>query len=398
MASRLKKWILIVGVGCTLLTLWLVPPQPWIFSRWLFIQSSWRTPERIEANRMLAEARRTNAVLQRLRMVDSLSTFVVETSGSVGPVVVSLPDEVREEFVEKIRSAVQTEVDYVGTPNPDVAIGLMMVEKTYGSYLFIAGADYSTGSEYYAGMAAERPFCFVVRPYHDENRYGPVSDRVAAQWSFGTSAYPTDALGPCGFYLAHGPPGPTIATWLRDAGAWLLTDSRWMGERTPFTVLDHRVAFGIWNPNGYRYLGSVASEGCLAGRVEACRQALRSLSSDPADSQVYREVAEWIHSDRPRWLQRVAFTGQEAWWMGDLESEFGRERFARFWRSDQSVDDAFLAAFGESIESWTMRWAQRRMGVQKASPSTDGLSVLLTFLTLLACAGIAVTTGTRRRV
>ncbi len=84
--------------------------------------------------------------------------------------------------------------------------------------------------------------------------------------------------------------------------------------------------------------------------------------------------------------------------MGDLEAEFGGERFARFWTSDQDVEEAFAAAFGEPIEMWTMRWAQDRMGAQKAGPSTDLLSVLLTLVTLLACVGIATATATRRRV
>ena len=45
-----------------------------------------------------------------------------------------------------------------------------------------------------------------------------------------------------------------------------------------------------------------------------------------------------------------------------------------------------------------MPWAQDRLGVQKASPSTNGLSVLLTLVTLLACVGIASATTARSRV
>ncbi len=84
--------------------------------------------------------------------------------------------------------------------------------------------------------------------------------------------------------------------------------------------------------------------------------------------------------------------------MGDLEAEFGRDRFARFWTSDQTVEDAFVTAFGEPIGVWTMRWAQDRMGYQKAGPSTDAQSVLLTLVTLLACVGIATATAARWRV
>jgi hypothetical protein len=84
--------------------------------------------------------------------------------------------------------------------------------------------------------------------------------------------------------------------------------------------------------------------------------------------------------------------------MSDLEGEFGRDRFARFWTSDQPVEDAFVSAFDEPIEMWTMRWAQDRMGYQKAGPSTDLLSILLSLITLLACVGIATGTAARRQV
>ena len=84
--------------------------------------------------------------------------------------------------------------------------------------------------------------------------------------------------------------------------------------------------------------------------------------------------------------------------MGDLEAEFGAERFARFWTSDQSVDEAFLGAFGEPMEEWTMRWAQGLMGFHKTGPSIDPLSILLTLVTVITCGGLAVATGTRRTV
>jgi len=84
--------------------------------------------------------------------------------------------------------------------------------------------------------------------------------------------------------------------------------------------------------------------------------------------------------------------------MGDLEAEFGTERFARFWTSDQPVDQAFLEAFGEPIEEWTMGWGQGLMGYHKAGPSTDPLSILLTLLTVATCRGVAAVTGTRRSV
>ncbi len=133
----------------------------------------------------------------------------------------------------------------------------------------------------------------------------------------------------------------------------------------------------------------------LHGWADACRRAVLDPTAY-VEPEFYPEVEEWISSGFSR--NGEPFGGRERTWMGDLEAEFGRERFSRFWTSDQAVEDAFTTAFGEPIEVWTMRWAQDRMGPQKAGPSTDLLSALLTLVTLLTCVGIATATATRRRV
>ena len=130
----------------------------------------------------------------------------------------------------------------------------------------------------------------------------------------------------------------------------------------------------------------------MAGRTAACRE----LVHGPADArrEAFLQAPLWIHEDGAR----GRFGDAESWWMGELEEEFGVERFRRFWQSEQGPDQAFLAVFGEPMAEWTMRWAQARQGIQRAGPSTDRLSVLLTMLTVLACSGAAVAMGTRKRV
>ena len=102
-----------------------------------------------------------------------------------------------------------------------------------------------------------------------------------------------------------------------------------------------------------------------------------------------------------RWLRDDAMSRlRRSRWLGAYRfppiHDHGRS--ARFWTSDLTAEEAFAAAFGEPIETWTMPWAQDRLGVQKATPSTNGLSVLLTLVTLLACVGIATATTARSRV
>ena len=42
-----------------------------------------------------------------------------------------------------------------------------------------------------------------------------------------------------------------------------------------------------------------------------------------------------------------------------LITEFGRERFQKFWAADRSFEAAFQDAFGESLGTWTAGWAAR---------------------------------------
>ncbi len=92
MAPDMKRAILIVGVSCTVLTLWLSPAEPLPYTDY-FIPSSESelTAERQAATAIRSKANQENALLKRLRLVDSLSARVV--ASSTGPVVIDLPPE-----------------------------------------------------------------------------------------------------------------------------------------------------------------------------------------------------------------------------------------------------------------------------------------------------------------
>ena len=120
------------------------------------------------------------------------------------------------------------------------------------------------------------------------------------------------------------------------------TQDRFSEQRVE-AVTKHRGMFGRWAQETLT-LGSAAGEGCLAGDVGACRASL-TLGPTYGESQPLLAVPEWIHAELGRHQPvRPAFAGQDKFWMGDLEAEFGTERFARFWTSDQPVDQAFLEA------------------------------------------------------
>jgi hypothetical protein len=108
MASDMKRTVLIVGVCCTVLTLWLVPAEPLPITG-IRSAPSRSTPERQAANEIRAKLREENALLQRLRLVDSLSARLV--SSSTGPVFVDLPPVAGPEERSMLSEAVRRQVE-----------------------------------------------------------------------------------------------------------------------------------------------------------------------------------------------------------------------------------------------------------------------------------------------
>jgi hypothetical protein len=92
----------------------------------------------------------------------------------------------------------------------------------------------------------------------------------------------------------------------------------------------------------------------------------------------------------------LGFAGHGTRLLYDLEEEFGRERFSRFWTSDADVEEAFLSAFGEPPEEWLMRWAQARWGHLRVGPGIPFQAGFLSFLTLGLFTGLALFMGRRK--
>lgn len=420
MAPDMKRTILIVGVCCTVLTLWLVPAEPLPITGFDFKSSleSRFTPERRAANAIRDKVKEENALLTRLRLVDSLSARVL--SSSAGSVVVDLPPEVGPEEQNMLSEAVNRQVDYLGEKAADMIVGVSYVDAQFGNHPEVQN-KVRGWPDFFSGTVDGQAFCLVVYPFFS---IGPTDPRIrrtlgeviernqrflrSAIRSLTDNTFagnpdgpPIDVLGPCSIHLVHGSPGPAIRRWLRDDGMSRLARTPWPGGGYRFPPISkHRGPFGEWDPtrqNSSASYGTISTvgEGCLAGQADACRHAVLDPTAYE-EPESFPELEQWISSGGSR--NGEPFGGRERTWMSDLESEFGLDRFARFWTSDEPVEDAFVAAFGEPIEMWTMRWAQERMGIQRAGPSTDGLSMLLTLVTLLACVGIATATATRRRV
>ncbi len=387
MATSMRRWISFLGLGCILTAIWLLSPsQDRLSDRG---RRDGLTPEWREARRIRLEALRVNEIIARSLVGDSLISLVRAEGGGTEPFVVTLPDAASPEMTERLHAAVQREVQLIETPDPHALVGVALVHEKAGGHPSLRRAWSAFGSEYFAGVVDGREICVVVRGFADVAGQG--LSRVVGDWTPEAAPYPTGVLRVCGFYLAYGAPGAEIDRWLREEGAYSLTENRWLGDRLPTETSEHRAMWGLWRQT---YPGSsvIAGEGCLAGRIMACRNLVHGQTNTRREAFVQTPL--WIHEDGGR----GRFGDAESWWMGDLKEEFGVERLRRFWTSEQDPDQAFLAVFGEPMSEWTMRWAQAQQGPQRAGPSTDRLSVLLTMLTVLATGGAAVVVGSRKRV
>ena len=84
--------------------------------------------------------------------------------------------------------------------------------------------------------------------------------------------------------------------------------------------------------------------------------------------------------------------------LSTAEAQFGRERFERFWTSEDDVPTAFASAFGVGLADWVREIAESRFGEQRLGPGVDAGTVLLSLLTLLGFAGLAAFISARRSI
>jgi hypothetical protein len=195
----------------------------------------------------------------------------------------------------------------------------------------------------------------------------------------------SNIAGPCVFWARYGAPGDGVQAWLQHGGyhfAWepaaLLTQS----------VAEPRQLFGM---RPYSEVNDANGIACRAGEVASCVAAITSPNPDSLINSAF------VPTGRLSWPQ-YRFGIREGVLLAHLEQEFGRERFAAFWQSDQPLEPAFLAAFGTPLGEWVMDWARRYYGPATRSARVSVLSAVLTLLTCAVLAAVAVAIGRRRQL
>lgn len=402
MAHWMRHWPVMTLVGCGLVALWLLPPDP---PREL---DTYVPPTEAQALKveLRAEARRLNDVLKRLTWVDSLSDVFSAAEPSESGAVISFPDGIEPDIEERFHARIAREIDRLALEDPKYTIGLARPQWGSGNHVAFGGGP--TLTEFYLIEGAHRPVCLIVHPYGlnpasiwwERKWLSSAARSSALDQNRSTPPGWSDILGPCAYYAIHGTPGPAIGEWLRsgashfgrrfapsrrfrgtqddDALELVFNGADRMGNRAPFGERDHAPP--------HRTLE------CLTGEIEACENLV--LNARPLRLTAVNEMLPAFMNQGQQGL--VYYLEGNLFY--DLQDEFGREAFGRFWTSDQDVDIAFQAAFGLEIGQWVMGWAQARLGVYRMGPMPSLEAILISLGVISFFLTIAIAMGTRRKV
>ena len=371
MARLMKHWWALVAIGCGLVALWLLPLDPPQRVR------NYLPPTEAQALKvkLVNEARLLNDVLKRTHWLDSLSDVLANAEPDENGVLLSLPEGpfFTGTVIAEVRAQVAQEIDLLKIESSKYRFAVASPNAFSGNHESF-GRSSSTGSkEFYTLEVEDRMVCLMLNPRSSNN------------------------LGPCAFFLIHGRPGPAVRSWLSQGGAQFAT--RYAESRNPFAGLGpmERLFIKVGNQGlfGMRaaFSGTPSVHRCLAGNEHACRKAAL---------EVERPSRYKFGRDLPAFLHKVAgvspfYTYEESLFY-DLEQEFGRVAFGRFWTSDQDVDTAFQAAFGLPIGQWVLGWAQARLGVYHMGPLPSLTAIILSLGVISFFLTIAIAMGTRRKV
>ena len=203
-------------------------------------------------------------------------------------------------------------------------------------------------------------------------------------------------LGPCAYYRAFGMPGRLVDVWLRDRGWAFAHDGSWLRPAPTIDLTPNRGP-GFGTGQGVSFLWEMRIDGarCGLGETDSCTRAL--IDRPPSEGSTwygYTPPTFWNYNvlyqsysalgrGRDAYYRRV-LGRREPFLLADMVRILGRERFARFWTSNESVPAAFERAAGEPIGRWTSRWVVDQYG--STAGRGPGVSAWTGAISALLCA------------
>ncbi len=240
------------------------------------------------------------------------------------------------------------------------------------------------------------------------------------------------ALAPCLLRAAFGPPGTGVKSWLEQTRFAAAQSSSWLNRPKAFLDgsgqspwqpmydetwsalyairswpgLISRPAIEITMMFAPPYVMGGPALRCLEGNHAECARTV--LDSVSLVDGLPRDLTFFWGLGRTSRRAILSIHPLGNWFLSDVIREEGRERFARFWKSDQPFESAFRDAFGQELGAWTRAWGVRqrtRVWDERYSPKSVILGASLKPSWLLLVLGwtavavlIAAWTSERRQV
>jgi hypothetical protein len=216
------------------------------------------------------------------------------------------------------------------------------------------------------------------------------------------------ALAPCLLRAAFGVPGRGMRDWLDRTRAAAARSNAWLHRPRDFldgtgqlpwepmyepapagnsetglsSLLRNLAAFEVAVMTAPPYQMGSAALRCLEGNTADCTRTV--LDSFPLQESLPGDLSlshSWEFGRRGRSNALLSVHPIGEWFLSDIIRLEGRERFRRFWKSDQPFEAAFHEAFGRDLGAWTRAWGTRQRLASwearyfKAQPVTLGVTL-----------------------
>jgi hypothetical protein len=390
MALTLGRWMAGLVIGALVVAVLLVMPKPSnVRDR---SDSGWERWEKYR--RADAHAGRAARRLRTHQVADSVAAALSKLPRT------SASRTVIGKGLEPSSPFLRPAVDRLASKRPKAAVAPMELALVYTKPVMIQGHEAASGwsdETHILPRTPGEPCITVVRfgeafgsPSIMSEQYEWQRRRVSRRFQR------ADVLGACGFYESFGAPGPQIDRWLR-AGAWRFGMA---GPEAPENEERVRVDAALgspwlaWAEGDFRSNFTPTGYRCLTGDASSCASVVLDPRAD-AKWQQHVSVAEnGVIERRPtftdNWVTGNLGPVQPAMF-ADMIRLMGRDRFQRFWTSEKEPGEAFQAAFGQDIGTWTVTWVRDWYGVRGRGPATSASAALtvVVVVVLSLCAAIA---------
>ena len=355
------------------------------------------TPDVEEANRMYMAASlhntRATAFVRQYRMAriaDSLRSS--SARGAVAPIRVSHAANVSP----VVRAAVDSAVAFArGRLGDSARMGVDVV--TLLDTVSISGLRPWPSSllPIYVLPQRHTDRCTVVFPLGYDN-----TERAIAS-AMGTEDARLQILGPCAYYAAFGMPGAQVREWLRQRGALMALGGSWTRN---YSSNPAEASLGSFTAPTYYptaapqlFVYSARAVTCLVGDASACESVVLDVGPGRRQSSVGSAVRVGYRLGPITARDATEFAGRETELLADMVRSLGKERFARFWTSNESVPTAFQAASGMALGEWVSAWGAENIDPIEHGPTIPASTLLGGLGIAGACLLIAVFAARRRQ-